>query len=151
MRYRCVATSPEGLVQQVAVSYLRHGYWWYVSGRIPGTKPPELIDQKLLDKYGIGLTERQRAYRKSRGLANLQYERRSRERTVLSSSRVRDTKGAKQSGLGRTERKRSPEQPGPQGNARMQNHGRNIPRRTYFRRRYFSSAAGLSRNCLENR
>ena len=73
MPYRCVATSPEGLVQQVAVSYLRHGYWWYVSGRIPGPKPPELIDQKLLDKYGIGLTERQRAYRKSRGLANLQY------------------------------------------------------------------------------
>ena len=73
MPYRCVATSPEGLVQQVAVSYLRHGYWWYVSGRIPGSKPPELIDQKLLDKYGIGLTERQRAYRKSRGLAKLQY------------------------------------------------------------------------------
>lgn len=73
MPYRCVATSPEGLVQQVAVSYLRHGYWWYVTGRIPNGKPPELIDQKLLDKYGIALTERQRAYRKSRGLANLQY------------------------------------------------------------------------------
>lgn len=73
MSYRCVATSPEGLVQQVAVSYLRHGYWWYVTGRIPNGKPPELIDQKLLDKYGIALTERQRAYRKSRGLANLQY------------------------------------------------------------------------------
>ena len=73
MSYRCVAASPEGLVQQVAVSYLRHGYWWYVTGRIPGSKPAELIDQKLLDKYGIALTERQRAYRKSRGLANLQY------------------------------------------------------------------------------
>lgn len=73
MPYRCVATSPEGLVQQVAVSYLRHGYWWYVTGRIPNGKLPELIDQKLLDKYGIALTERQRAYRKSRGLANLQY------------------------------------------------------------------------------
>ena len=73
MPYRYVATSPEGLVQQVAVSYLRHGYWWYVTGRIPVSKPPELIDQKLLDKYGIALTERQRAYRKSRGLANLQF------------------------------------------------------------------------------
>src|SRR5690606_6094690 len=32
MKYRCVASSPEGLVQQVAVCYLRHGYWWYVTG-----------------------------------------------------------------------------------------------------------------------
>ena len=31
--------------------------------------------------------------------------------------RVRDVQGAKQSGLGRIERQRSPEQPGPQGNA----------------------------------
>ena len=32
---------------------------------------------------------------------------------------VRDTQGAQQSDLGRTERKRSPEQPGPQGNAQI--------------------------------
>ena len=73
MPYRCVATSPEGLVQQVAVSYLRHGYWWYVTGRIPKGKDPETIDRKLVEKYGIDLTERQRAYRKQRGLANMQY------------------------------------------------------------------------------
>ena len=74
MPYRCVATSPEGLVQQVAVSYLRHGYWWYVTGRIPAMKPPDSIDQKLLAKYEIAITERQRAYRKQRGLANMQYK-----------------------------------------------------------------------------
>lgn len=73
MRYRCVAISPEGLVQQVAVSYLRHGYLWYVSGLIPTGKCPEQVDQKLVEKYGIDLTDRQRAYRKSRGLANMQY------------------------------------------------------------------------------
>lgn len=73
MSYRYIATTPEGLVQQVAVSYLRHGYWWYVTGRIPAMKPPEVIDQKLLFKYEIGITERQRAYRKQRGLANMQY------------------------------------------------------------------------------
>lgn len=73
MRYRCVASSPEGLVQQVAVSYLRHGYWWYVTGRIPKGKDPEAVDRKLIAKYGIDLTERQRAYRKQRGLANMQY------------------------------------------------------------------------------
>ena len=73
MPYRCVATSPEGLVQQVAVSYLRHGYWWYVTGRIPAVKPSDSIDQKLLAQYEIAITERQRAYRKQRGLANMQY------------------------------------------------------------------------------
>ena len=71
--YRCIATSPEGLVQQVAVCYLRHGYWFYVTGRIPPGKDPEGIDQKLIAKYEIALTERQRAYRRKRGLANMQY------------------------------------------------------------------------------
>jgi len=73
MRYRCVTSSPEGLVQQVAVSYLRHGYWWYVAGRIPEHKDPEDVDRKLIAKYEIDLTERQRAHRKRRGLANMQY------------------------------------------------------------------------------
>ena len=73
MPYRCVASSPEGLVQQVAVCYLRHGYWWYVTGRIPKGKDPAVVDQKLITKYEIALTDRQRAYRKKRGLANMQY------------------------------------------------------------------------------
>lgn len=73
MQYRCVASSPEGLVQQVAVCYLRHGYWWYVTGRIPAAKDPAAIDRKLIAKYEIALTDRQRADRKRRGLANMQY------------------------------------------------------------------------------
>ena len=73
MPYRCIASSPEGLVQQVAVSYLRHGYLWYVTGRIPSAKDEEAVDRKLVEKYGIDLTERQRSYRKKRGLANMQY------------------------------------------------------------------------------
>ena len=73
MQYRCVASSPEGLVQQVAVSYLRHGYWYYVSGWIKGGKEPEQVDRKLIDKYEIAISERERAARKRRGLANLQY------------------------------------------------------------------------------
>lgn len=78
MPYRCIASSPEGLVQQVAVSYLRHGYWWYVSGWIPRGKDPEDVDRKLIAKYEIDQTERQRAYRKKRGLANMQYIRHGR-------------------------------------------------------------------------
>ncbi len=73
MQYRCVATSPEGLVQQVAVSYLRHGYWFYVSGRIKPDKNTESIDRKLIDKYDIAISERERCRRKRRGIANLQY------------------------------------------------------------------------------
>ncbi|MCG8653197.1 MAG: hypothetical protein MI861_25375, partial [Pirellulales bacterium] len=73
MPYQCIASSPEGLVQQVAVSYLRHGYWWYVAGRIPKGKDPTAVDKKLIEKYGIDLTDRQRAHRKQRGLANTQY------------------------------------------------------------------------------
>ena len=71
--YRCVATSPEGLVQQVAVSYLRHGYWFYVTGRIKPGKDPTLVDRKLIAKYGIDINEREKADRKRRGLANMQY------------------------------------------------------------------------------
>lgn len=73
MQYRYAASSPEGLVQQLAVSYLRHGYWWYVTGTIPRNKSPDEIDRKLLAKYGIDLSEWHRSARKSRGLANMQY------------------------------------------------------------------------------
>ena len=55
------------------MSYLRHGYWWYVSGRLPQGKDPESLDRKLVAKYGIDLSERQRATRKAKGLANMQY------------------------------------------------------------------------------
>ncbi len=73
MQYRCVASSPEGLVQQVAVSYLRHGYWYYVTGYLkPGTDLAAL-DRKLIEKYGIATGERERTARKKRGLANMQY------------------------------------------------------------------------------
>jgi hypothetical protein len=29
LEYLSETTSIEGLIQQVAVSYLRHGYWWF--------------------------------------------------------------------------------------------------------------------------
>ncbi len=73
MKYRCVASSPEGLVQQIAVSYLRHGYWYYVTGRVRPDTDLAALDRKLLEKYQIAIGERERTARKSRGLANLQY------------------------------------------------------------------------------
>lgn len=78
MQYRSEVVSVAGFVQQIACSYLRHGYWWYVTGRIPAGKDAETIDLKLIEKYGIGVSEKTRARRKQAGLANLQYLRHDR-------------------------------------------------------------------------
>ncbi len=78
MPYRAVATSVEGFVQQIACCYLRHGYWFYVSGRIPAGKDPRSVDQKLIAKYGIAVSESTRTRRKQAGRANLQYLRHER-------------------------------------------------------------------------
>ena len=75
MKYRCVAASPEGLVQLLAASYLRHGYWWYVTGRMKKSKDPREVDAKLMEKYGIAISQRERARQKKLGLANMQYVR----------------------------------------------------------------------------
>ena len=73
LAYRAVTTSVEGFVQQIACCYLRHGYWFYVQGRIPKEKTPEQIDEKLIAKYGIAVSESTRARRKKADRSNLQY------------------------------------------------------------------------------
>jgi len=78
MTYRCEATSTEAVVQLIAASYLRHGYYWYVTGRIPNNKEPGLVDRKLIEKYDIDITEWQRSRRRKQGLANAQYLRHDR-------------------------------------------------------------------------
>ena len=72
-KYRCEARSPEAVVQLIAASYLRHGYYWYVTGKIPDGKPPEAVDKKLIAKYGIDVSEWQRSKRRKSGLANSHY------------------------------------------------------------------------------
>jgi hypothetical protein len=78
MQYRCEATSVEGFVQQVAVQYLRHGYWFYVAGSVPIGKDAHSVDRKLIAKYGITASSRERTRRKRAGLANLHYIRHDR-------------------------------------------------------------------------
>ena len=73
MEYRVEATSVEGFVQQIACCYLRHGYWFYVIGRVPHGKHPHAVDEKLIAKYQIGISESTRYRRKKAGRANLQY------------------------------------------------------------------------------
>jgi len=62
-----------GFVQQIACTYLRHAYWHYVSGVIPYEKDRRAVDEKLLRKYEIAVSESTRARRKRLGKANLQY------------------------------------------------------------------------------
>lgn len=73
MNYRCEATSLEGFVQQLASNILPHGYWHYVTGRVPDGKDPRVVDAKLMAKYGVNLSRQQRARRKLAGAANLHY------------------------------------------------------------------------------
>ena len=83
MPYRAEATSLEGFVQQIACCYLRHGYWFYVTGHVPAGKDPRAIDRKLIAKYGIGVSESTRVRRKRLGQANLQYLRHGRQFVIM--------------------------------------------------------------------
>ncbi|NOT01199.1 MAG: hypothetical protein HOP29_11290 [Phycisphaerales bacterium] len=78
MEYRCVATSVEGFVQQLAVAYITHGYWFYVAGEIPEGKDLAVVDAKLIKRYGIAISKWARCRRKKQGLANMQYLRHGR-------------------------------------------------------------------------
>ena len=90
MPYRAEATSVEGFVQQIACCYLRHGYWFYVTGHVPAGKDPRAIDRKLIAKYGIGVSESTRARRKRLGRANLQYLRHDRRFVILATKGQHD-------------------------------------------------------------
>jgi hypothetical protein len=78
MPYRCEATSLEGFIQQLAVAYLPHGYWFCVAGDVPPAKDPAAVDRKLIERYGIALSRWARARRKRGGGANLHYLRHER-------------------------------------------------------------------------
>lgn len=73
MQYRCVAASVAGFLQQLTVSYISRGYWFYVTGCVPEGKDPDLVDAKLVERYGIAISRWARARRKKAGLANVQY------------------------------------------------------------------------------
>jgi hypothetical protein len=71
--YRCVASSVAGFVQQLAVSYVAKGYYFYVTGTIPEHKNPARTDRKILDSYAVEISKWTRARRKQKGLANVHY------------------------------------------------------------------------------
>ena len=83
MAYRCVTFTAAGFVQQLAVSYVANGYWFYVTGRVPDHKDPAALDQKIIDRYGLDISKWERARRKQTGLANVQYLRYGRFFAIL--------------------------------------------------------------------
>lgn len=76
--YRCIAASVAGFIQQVAVSYIRTGHFFYVAGELKPATDAAAVDAKLIHKYGVHTTRWARALRKVRGEANLQYIRHGR-------------------------------------------------------------------------
>jgi len=83
--YRCEATSIEGFIQQLAVSYVGKGYWFYVAGSVPEGKDPRNVDEKLIEKYEINISKWTRARRKRLGFASIQYIRFDRFFVLLAS------------------------------------------------------------------
>lgn len=73
MQYQYLCTSENGFVQQLAVAYVNHGYWFYVTGIVPQNKNALLVDSKLLEKYNVAISKWARARRKRQGLANVHY------------------------------------------------------------------------------
>ena len=86
--YRCVATTKGGFVQQLAVQYVAHGYWFYVVGSIPEGKEPCRIDEKLAARYDAGLSKWQKARRRQQGIASVQYLRHGRRFLILATHGV---------------------------------------------------------------
>jgi hypothetical protein len=73
MTYQYVAASENAFVQQLAVAYVNHGYWYYVRGFIPPDKDVAAVDRKLIEKYGVAISKWSRGRRKRQGLANVHY------------------------------------------------------------------------------
>ena len=73
MGYRGVAASVAGFVQQLAVGYVAHGYWFYVKGWIPEGKDMAKIDAKIIAQYDLDVSKWTRARQKKAGQAGVQY------------------------------------------------------------------------------
>ncbi len=76
--YRCEASSLDGFIQQLAASYLRHGYYFYVTGSIREGRDVREIDRRIIERYDLAISKFTRARRKKSGTASVQYLRHER-------------------------------------------------------------------------
>ena len=73
-------------MQQVAVSYLTHEYFFYVAGVVPEGKDARRVDEKLIERYELDVSKWTRARRKRAGLANVAYLRHGRFFVLLATA-----------------------------------------------------------------
>ena len=83
MAYRCAAVSIAGFVQQLAVGYIAHRYFFYSRGRIPDHKDPEVTDRKIIAQYAVDMSRWSRCRRRKAGEAGVQYLRYGRFYVIL--------------------------------------------------------------------
>lgn len=81
--YPYLTFSVGGFLQQVAVCYLRDGYWFYVQGRVRPGKDPFEVDRQILSRYRPDSSKDMRYRRRQRGEANLQYIRFERDFLIM--------------------------------------------------------------------
>lgn len=75
---RYIATSVAGFVQQLAVAYITHGYYFFVTGRIAIGMNAHAIDAKLIAKHGCDESRWSRCRRRALGEASVHYLRHER-------------------------------------------------------------------------
>jgi hypothetical protein len=76
--YHCETPSLAGFIQQLAVSYLGNGYFFYVTGHVREGKDVKAVDAKLIERYQVDISKWARARKKGSGQANIQYLRHGR-------------------------------------------------------------------------
>lgn len=81
---KSVATlNVSGFLQQLAVSYVSNGCFFYVTGSVPPGKDSLAVDAKIVACYGIGISKWARARRKRAVEASVQYLRHGRFFVIL--------------------------------------------------------------------
>lgn len=81
--YPYLTFSVGGFLQQVAVCYLRDGYWFYVQGQVRPGKDSFEVDRQILSRYRPDGSKDVRYRRRQRGEANLQYIRFERDFLIM--------------------------------------------------------------------
>lgn len=83
--YRHEAVSIAAFIQQLAVSYVSSGYFFYVTGHIREGKDAVAVDRKLVLRYGVDISKWARARRKRQGFSNVHYLRHGRFFVLIAS------------------------------------------------------------------
>lgn len=85
-QYRYEATSLRGFIQQIAVGYVRWGYFFYTVAMIPAHKDPRKTDEKIIGRYNLRRSRWSNARAKEQGKASAHYLRYDRTLVLLATN-----------------------------------------------------------------